>query len=392
MSLRVLMLDTGAYTPYYDYSLCKALTEAGCEVRWVTAPFIYDQIPNRDGLNIHYSFSRVLNVVSPYQFVLNRWTVLRQSLKAIEYPLDWVLLLQELRRNPPEVLHVQWAVRPTLDAWFLDKVRRLGCRIVYTAHNVLPHDVRPGDHERYDRLYKLADSIVVPSRYNAGQLERLFQIPAAKIFHIPLGNLNDFQVQTLTQREAKERLELPIDSSIILFFGLIKPYKGIASLIKAFAAVQRHLPEAMLVVVGRPHSSFGPCSRLIRELGLTDTVRTTLRYVPHAEMAPWFKAADVVALPYLATSQSAVLMTAYTFGRPVVTTTVGGLPEAVDPEYSGLLVPPGDEAALADALISMLSDSSRLTKMGEYARSLAETRYSWRAIASATLDVYRTLV
>jgi glycosyltransferase involved in cell wall biosynthesis len=130
----------------------------------------------------------------------------------------------------------------------------------------------------------------------------------------------------------------------------------------------------------------------VHGLGLSGAVRTTLRYVSHCEMAAWFTAADAVALPYLATSQSAVLMTAYTFGRPVVTTTVGGLPEAVDPGQSGLLVPPSDEAALVEAIVALLADSHRCTQMGRYARHLAETRYSWQVISSATLGVYRSLM
>lgn len=392
MPLRLLILDAGAYTPYYDYSLCKALAEAGCQVRWITAPFIYDQIPNRDGLDIWYGFSRLLNVPTPYQLVFHRFAVLRRVIKAVEYPLDWALLFRALRRNPPDILHVQWVVNPTLDVVALGNLRRLGCRIVYTAHNVLPHDARPGDRIRYARLYRLADAIIALSNHNRQQLQVLFQVPEGKVHLVPMGNLDDFRGPPITRREARARLGLPAGAPVILFFGLIKPYKGLASLIRAFATVQARLPEAILLIVGYPQGGFAPYHRLVHELGLGSAVRTALRYVSHCEMATWFTAADVVALPYLATSQSAVLMTAYTFGRPVVATSVGGLPEAVDPGQSGLLVPPSDEAALAEAIIALLADSHRCTQMGRYARRLAETRYSWQVIASATLDVYQSLV
>jgi len=390
--MKVMMVDPGNYTPYYDYSLCKALAEAGCQVQWITAPFIYDQIPNRDSLNIWYGFSRLLNIPRPYQLMFHRFAALRRVVKAVEYPVDWALLFSALQRNPPDILHVQWIVNPTLDIMVLGKLRRLGCRIVYTAHNVLPHDARPGDRNRYARLYQLADAIIALSNHNRQQLQALFQVPEEKVHLVPMGNLDDFRGPPITRREARARLGLPTGSTVTLFFGLIRPYKGLASLIQAFTAVQSQLPGALLLIVGQPHGSFAPYHRLVHNLGLSGAVRTVLRYVSRREMAAWFTAADVVALPYLATSQSAVLMTAYTFGRPVVTTTVGGLPEAVDPGQSGLLVSPSDEAALAEAIIALLADSHRCTEMGHYARHLAETRYSWRTIASATLEVYRSLM
>jgi len=386
------MLDAGAYTPYYDYSLCKALVEAGCQVQWMTAPFIYDQIPNRDGLDIWYGFSRLLNVPWPCQLQLRRFVVLRRVVKAIEYPFDWVLLFLALQRNPPDILHMQWVVNPTLDVVVLGNLRRLGCRVVYTAHNVLPHDARPGDRVRYARLYRLADAIITLSNHSRQQLQRLFQVPEEKVHLVPMGNLDDFRGPPITREEARAQLGLPDGSPIALFFGLLRPYKGLASLIQAFATVRTQLPEALLLIVGQPHGSFAPYHQLMHKLGLSDAVRTVLRYVSHCEMAAWFTAADVVVLPYLATSQSAVLMTAYTFGRPVVSTTVGGLPEAVEPGQSGLLVPPSDEAALAEAIVALLADSHRCTQMGHYARRLAETRYSWQTVASATLDVYQSLM
>jgi glycosyltransferase involved in cell wall biosynthesis len=106
----------------------------------------------------------------------------------------------------------------------------------------------------------------------------------------------------------------------------------------------------------------------------------------------YFAAADVVALPYVRIYQSGVLHLAYTFGRPVVATRVGGLTEDIKDGKSGVLVPPGDENALATALEEMLADPERLAAMGEHARMLAETVYSWDAIARRTLDFYESLL
>jgi glycosyltransferase involved in cell wall biosynthesis len=382
------MVDPRNYTPYYDYSLCKALTALGLHIRWLTSPFIYDELPQHDRLAMEYVFHQPL-VIAPGLFRTH--PRLRQGLKALTYPADWLRMLARARRERPALVHWQWAGHPTIDTWGLTCLRRLGCYLVYTVHNVLPHEARAGDDVRYARLYHLADALITPSRYNWEQLRAVFQVPEERLHVVPLGNLDDFRGPTLSAPEARRRLGLPAEVPVILFFGLIKPYKGLVYLIRAFAQVRRRWPEALLLIVGRPHGDFRLYQGLIGELKLTQAVHTHLQYVPYHELATWFTAAEAVILPYLATSQSAVLVTAYTFGKPVVATTVGGLAEIVEPGRSGLLVPPGDEDALAEAIMDLLADPGRRAEMGRYARYLAETRYAWPAIARQTLAVYHQI-
>lgn len=381
----VWLVDPENYTPYYDYSLGKALIALGLPVRWLTSPFIYDELPYCDRLAIEYVFHRPLAAAPRFFRTHHR---LRHGLKALTYPADWLRMLVRAQRERPALVHWQWVGYPAIDAWGLARLRRLGCRLVYTVHNVWPHNAQVGDDVRYAQLYHLADALTTPSRYNWEQLKTVFKVPEERLHVVPLGNLDDFQGAPLSEHEARRRLGLPSAVPVILFFGLIKPYKGLLYLIHAFAQVRHRWPEILLLIVGRPHSDFSPNQRLIEKLKLAHAVHTHLQYVPYSELAIWFTAAEAVILPYLATSQSAVLVTAYTFGKPVVATAVGGLAEMVEPGRSGLLVPPGDEEALAEAIMNLLADPNRRVEMGQYARYLAETRYAWPPIAQQTLAVY----
>jgi len=110
--------------------------------------------------------------------------------------------------------------------------------------------------------------------------------------------------------------------------------------------------------------------------------------VDRDESADLFRRASVVVLPYIEASQSGVLAFAYTFGKPVVVTTVGSLPEVVDQGETGMVVPPRDEAALAEAIVSVLGDRERRREMGRKAYQKATTELSWDTIAQQTLAVY----
>lgn len=388
--IHVLMVDPSSYTPYYDHSLCRALGEAGCDIELVTAPFIYDDLPQPELYRRRYGFGCLLDLGGSSW--LRSQVRLRRLLKALEYPLDWGALWYQVRSRPPDIVHLQWSVDPPTDTWWLSRLRRLGLPIVYTAHNVTPHGGEPTRRAGLERLYWLADLVIVHSQANREELCATFKVPADQVHVVPSGNLDDFRGTVICKAEARRRLGVPLDARVALFFGLIKSYKGLDVLLRAFALARPRLPNSKLVVAGQPNMPFEGFQTLIDNLGLHDDILLDLRFVPHTEMKVHFTAADVVVLPYVETSQSAVLLTAYTFGRPVITTRAGGLPEVVGEGRSGRLVPPGDCDALADVLIDMLSHPERTADMGVYARHLAETRHAWPAIAKATVELYQEVL
>jgi glycosyltransferase involved in cell wall biosynthesis len=177
-----------------------------------------------------------------------------------------------------------------------------------------------------------------------------------------------------------------VTGPVVLFFGLLRPYKGLDVLLEAW----RDVPAggAELWIVGRPRMDIAPLLA-----SAPPGVRFVSRYVPDTELASYFRRADVVVLPYSRTDrfdQSGVLATALAFAKPVVLSDVGGFGE-VAATGAGVLVQPGDVGSLSAALRRVLGDAGERSRLAEAARAAAAGPYSWDEAARRTLDVYRGL-
>ena len=145
------------------------------------------------------------------------------------------------------------------------------------------------------------------------------------------------------------------------------------------------------MIVGRPSKfiNMHELMRLVSDLGISDATIFDARYIMMEEVAPLMEMATVVMYPYLNSTQSGALQVAYTFGRPVIATKVGGLPEAVEDGKSGLLVSVSAPDELAEAILRVIRNPSLAAQMGEYAKYLSDTKFSWDSIALKLLAVYR---
>ncbi len=177
---------------------------------------------------------------------------------------------------------------------------------------------------------------------------------------------------------------------VLLFFGFVRPYKGLEYLIQALAQV-RHQLDVHLLVVGEIWGSQAYYERYAAEFGVTDAVTFVNRYVPNEELPAIFSAADVVVLPYISATQSAVVQLAFGFGKPVITTNVGGLPEVVKDGMTGLIVPPQDATALAQAIVRYFQDDLATCLAARVQAEAAERAESWPRLVRIITDLAREL-
>ena len=176
-----------------------------------------------------------------------------------------------------------------------------------------------------------------------------------------------------------------VEGPVVLFFGLIRPYKGVDVLLEAFAGVE----GAELWIVGRPLGmEMEPLVELAKRA--PGRVRFVSRFVADNELPAFFRRADVVALPYRDAEQSGVLFTALAFGKPIVVTDVGGFGE-VAATGAARLVPPGDAGSLSSAIGELLGDPEARAELAAAAAAAAAGPYSWDAVAASTLELYREL-
>lgn len=301
------------------------------------------------------------------------------------------------------VFHILWNNKLE----FLDRTvlllyyRVLGKRIVFTVHNVNASK-RDGNDNAFNRLtlwiqYRLVDHLFVHTQQMKKELQTDFGVPDRKISVIPFGINSTVPDTALTGTEARHRLDLADSDKVVLFFGNIAPYKGVEYLVEAMALVAGRLPECRLVIAGRPKGSesyWAAVKEQIVSLGLGSRVVQRIEYVPDAETEMYFKAADVLVLPYTHVFQSGVLFLGYNFGLPAVAADVASLKDDIVEGTTGFVCPPRDAAALAKAIERFFASElyASLPVRRQAIRRFASERYSWTTVGAITRDVYSTLL
>jgi len=303
-----------------------------------------------------------------------------------------------LALNGTSVVHFQWLKDRRADLRFMQLLRLLGFKIVYTVHDVLPHDDYTVDNQTfYERVYRYPHKLIVHCESNRKELLELFAVDPEKICVIPHGCQSVcFDTSSTTTTAARRRLGIPDDRRVILFFGLIKRYKGLEYLLEAFQTIETRCENALLLIAGKIAPWDGDSHHhhmaLLAPYAGCRSIHIRDEYIPRDQAADYFAAADLVVLPYTKASQSGVLLLAYAAGKAVVVTDTGGLPEVVQHGRTGFIVPPKDAGAIAEASIRILNDPDLGRRFGAQARLLAATVYSWQAIGATTLELYQSLM
>lgn len=367
--MRVQLVDPSAFTPPYDRSLAAALARAGNEVELLTSRFGYGPVPEAEGYSVTEAFYRRAEAK-------RRSPLVRRALKAVEHLPDMIRLRSRL---DADVVHYQWLAAPAIDAFLLPDRRPR----VLTAHYVLPPRPSRRAVAAARRLYGGMDALIAHSEHGARRLREEVGLPAERVHVIEHGALDYL---TRLPEEAPLPADLAeVDRPVVLFFGLIRPYKGIDVLLEAFTGIE----GAELWIVGNPRMDTAPFHRAADDM--RGAVRFVERFVPDQELPAYFRRADLVVLPYLDGEQSGVLHTALAFGKPVVASAVGGFPE-VGEAGAARIVPPGDAAALRDALADLLGDDGARRELAEAAAAAAAGRCSWDETARRTVALYEELV
>jgi glycosyltransferase involved in cell wall biosynthesis len=259
---------------------------------------------------------------------------------------------------------------------------------------VLPHELLPGQMLTYRLCYGLAAGLIVHSQASLSRLLRMmgprFKTTTEVIPHGHYGEL--VRDDDMTRAAALELLSLE-DKRYIVFFGAIRPYKGIDMLLHAVAA-QTEWPSNLRVLIAG-HVMAGIAKKELLQLcdglGILDRVTFDFRYFPEDHIPAIFKIADLVALPYRMIDQSGVLMGAIAAGIPVLCTPVGAFPEIVHSGI-GFMASKSSTEALTKTLKQALRQRSSWADMGAKARVEARLYYSWDSIAKKTLRFYQDVL
>ena len=271
-------------------------------------------------------------------------------------PFTWLKTFRRIKHARPDALVLQWWTpfwTPTLAVLSTLVKCYTPVRILFLCHHITPPDGGPFDLALARTVLSRGDEFIVLSEGDYADLRRA--LPEAHIHLALLPNYEAFSQNPPSPGEARLQLGYGEDDRVMLFFGFVRRYKGLGHLLRALACVPADLNVKLLVVgeFWEPESSYRAAAE---QLGITDRVQMINRYVPNEEIGLYFSAADVVVLPYLEATQSGVIQIAFGFDRPVITTSIGGLPEMVRDGQLGMVVPPQDEEALSQAIARYFCD------------------------------------
>ena len=372
--LRVSLLDPSASTPPYDRLLAAALARAGAEVELLTSRFVYGPVPAADGYVAREAFYR-------RSAAAGLGSRRRLPLKALAHVPDMLRVRSRLAAS--DVSHWQWLALPLADR-FLIGPSPAGRPRVITVHYPLPP---PGDDRAIARqrgILSRFDAVITHTEGGAARLRGDVGLDPARVHVVPHGPL-DYLTRLPDERPLPPELAA-VEAPVILFFGLLRTYKGVDTLLEEFARMDGGGAE--LWVAGMPRMPMEP----LRELAARapGTVRFVPRFIADPEIPALMRRADVLALPYREIEQSGVLHAGLAFGKPMVLGDVGGFSE-VGARGAARLVPPGDADALAAELTRLVESSAEREELAAAAARAVEGEFGWDAIAARTIGLYRSL-
>lgn len=387
--MNIAIVDLLTQTPYYDLYLSREIAPLVDDltlyaIDWHREPG-YLESP---------SFNRSPGLVDLIGKLGIRKQRPRQLAKFGEYLMNWVHLLVKFRREPPDVVHIQWLPmleRSRVQLWFVHHLQKLGIPVIYTVHNFAPHDVEAGSV--YKELYLSADHLIVHTFQDADRLHQEIGVAKHRVTVIPQGAVFAEQIG-IDQKHARSQLGIDKDATVFLMMGVIRPYKGLDIALRALEDVVTLHADCRLFIVGNPLDSsyLAQLQNLSSTLKLEGFIDWHIGYVPSKHVGLFHAAADVAMFPYRAISQSAAFLTAAALGKCVLASNVGGIGEVVRDGKTGLLIDSAESAELAAGMCRAVAlGAAGREALGNALREQVLHDFSWDHTAAQTVQVYRSL-
>ena len=290
-------------------------------------------------------------------------------------PISWFATFKRIKAFSPELVIFSWWVSFFAPSYFiLIKLLKwkTNSKILFLCHNVIEHESNPIKRLFTKSVLKNGNFFIVHSDMDYMNLNQFIPKDKIKKEHHPLYDI--YNLTTISREEARNKLKE--EEGIILFFGFVRKYKGLKYLIQALAKIPSTV-KAKLYIVGEFWESRAQYDQLINSLNLMDRIVINDSYIRNEDVEVYFKASDIVVLPYISATGSGIVQLAYGFDRPVIVTDTGSLPEVVVEGKTGFVVRSGDPYEIAEKLqefYSIKDKSSFSTYISEYKKKFTFTR------------------
>jgi glycosyltransferase involved in cell wall biosynthesis len=301
-------------------------------------------------------------------------------------PLSWFKTARFIKKQKPDFIVFRFWIPfmgPALGS-IARLVRKHGVKVLAITDNVIPHETRPGDVAFAKYFISACDGFVTMSKAVMGDLEKFTSTTHKKYLLHPL--YTSFG-EKLNKHDARIALGLPEDKQIVLFFGLIRKYKGLDMLLDAFNELKAN-PNIILVIAGEFYEDKQPYLDLIENYQIQNQVILHGKFISNEDVKLYFSAADLVALPYRSATQSGVTQVSFHFEVPTLVTNVGGLGEIIPDKIAGYVVEPNGKA-IAEAIIDYF-ENNRMPSFTEGMKK-EKQKYDWKIFVDEVIDLYKKL-
>jgi glycosyltransferase involved in cell wall biosynthesis len=386
---QVLVIDAFQCTADYNYCFLNALVKKGGNIIYATTEFPFKKAFFPAEVKIRYCFFYLARVISR----LTSSRKLRRTLRAIEYPINMVALLIYLLRSRIKVIHLMNTITPTFDYWAIRLMQKIGCHVVFTAHNPFPHEEKPSSVKRFSRIHNQVDHIIALTNFTRSEIIKYSGLSNEKITIIPHGDFACLHSQYPENKcLAEEILTKAKGRRVISFLGIIRPYKGLEYFIRAIPLIKSLKRDTFFLIAGSARfANQKQLEDLISQYSTPEDCYVNFCYFPISDMKAYLSVTDVLVQPYISASQSGNTAMAYSEGIPLVSTNVGGLAEMIANSRTGYVVPPKDPQAIANA-VKKCFEEDNYVRMSKNARQFVMEKYNWDNIAAQTLTVYKNVI
>ncbi len=301
-------------------------------------------------------------------------------------PFSWIKTARFIKKQKPDFIVFRFWIPfmgPALGS-IARMVRKSGVKVLAITDNVIPHEKRIGDEAFANYFINGCDGFVTMSKAVMKDLEKFTSTTHKKYLLHPL--YTSFG-EKMNKLDARMALGLPEDKQLVLFFGLIRHYKGLDLLLEAFQELKSN-PNIVLVIAGEFYEDKQPYLDLIAKYQIQDQVILHGKFIANEEVKLYFSAADLVALPYRNATQSGVTQVSFHFEVPTLVTNVGGLGEIIPDKVAGYVVEPNGKA-IAEGIRDYF-ENNRMPSFTE-GMKYEKQKYDWNIFVDEVIDLYKKL-
>ena len=298
-------------------------------------------------------------------------------------PFNWIKVGRRIRKQKPDLVIVKYWL-PFMGPAFGTILRRIKknktTRVICIVDNIIPHESRPGDRAFTKYFVKPVDAFIAMSENVYKDLDQFTSKPKSLSPHPLFDNFGEIEPREV----ALKKLDLDPNFRYLLFFGLIRDYKGLDILLKAMSHEKLKALNIRLIVAGEYYASREPYDKIIAENNLDPKLIQVSKFITDSEVSLYFNASDVIVQPYKSATQSGVTQIAYHFNKPMIVTNVGGLPELCPHEKVGYICDVDDQA-ISDAIHRFFNETDINTMVENI--KIEKAKYSWDILVSNILKL-----